>query len=105
MYRQAPYVTFKDLEAEFRRKDEKVLLQNKKFASSNLKANLKKSGKYKVTESDKTEGYLKIKELLDNPPNHVVSLSHTALTGSEMIELRKNKNLDVSRYNTVYSPT
>lgn len=31
MYRQAPYVTFKDLEAEFKLKDEKVSLQNKKF--------------------------------------------------------------------------
>lgn len=104
MYRQAPYVTFKDLEAEFRRKDEKVLLQNRKFASSILKANLKKSGKYKVTESDKTEGYLKIKELLDNPPNHVVSCSHPALTDLEMQELKTNKKLNVSKYNTIYSP-
>lgn len=57
-----------------------------------------------MVESTKSEGYLKIKELLDNSPNHVVSLSHTALTDSEMTELRKNNKLSVSRYNTVFTP-
>jgi len=103
MYRQAPYITFKDLEKEFKEKEEKILLQEKKIAISFLKAKVKKSGLNKIMTG--SEAFKQVKELLDNPPTHVVSFSHTALTNDEIKTLQTHKNLSVSRYITIYFPT